>query len=143
MKTVREKLIEDRSKIVTVEGFSLSMHLQLYLLLCVYKTRLSFKAGRAQAKLPASTIMSVTNKKKTRLPPQGRLVQRPSTRFVRHWCDSPPVVSSCPARSGLFLRVLVGEASSSWLGVVPSGKLTGRELVAELDGRELAQFCRK
>lgn len=38
---------------------------------------------------------------------------------------------------------MLGVGSSSWLGAVPSGKLTGRELVMELDGCETAQFCKK
>lgn len=42
-----------------------------------------------------------------------------------------------------MLQALFWVVSSSWLGVDASGKLTGRELVTELDGREMAQFCER
>lgn len=57
------------------------------------------------------------------------------------WLDcSPPFLSSSFSEDEI---VLVGVASSSLLGVVPSGRLTGRELVTELDGRELAKFWKE
>lgn len=55
---------------------------------------------------------------------------------------SPLFLASSLCKAGVVLQTFVGVASSSWLGALPRGKLTGRELVTELDGRELAQFCK-
>lgn len=61
-----------------------------------------------------------------------------------YWFDlSPEFFASSFPTAEVGLQMALGVASSSWLGVLPSGKLTGRELVTELDGRELAQFCEK
>lgn len=57
--------------------------------------------------------------------------------------DSPVVLTSSFSESEVVLQALFWVVSSSWLGVDASGKLTGRELVTELDGREMAQFCEK
>lgn len=57
------------------------------------------------------------------------------------WTDCLPLVLfSSITKLGVLLH---GQVSSSWLGVVPRGKLTGRELVTELEGRELAQFYKR
>lgn len=57
--------------------------------------------------------------------------------------DSPVVLTSSFSESEVVLQALLGGVSSSWLGVDGRGKLTGRELVTELDGREMAQFCER
>lgn len=56
--------------------------------------------------------------------------------------DSPVVFTSSFSESEVVLQALFWVVSS-WLGVDASGKLTGRELVTELDGREMAQFCER
>lgn len=56
---------------------------------------------------------------------------------------SPVVLTSSFPESEVVLQALLRGFSSSWLSVDGRGKLTGRELVTELDGREMAQFCEK
>lgn len=68
---------------------------------------------------------------------------RPLAFSLSEFEDSPVVLTSSFSESEVVLQALFWVVSSSWLGVDASGKLTGRELVTELDGREMAQFCEK
>lgn len=91
-------------------------------------------------------IFSVEAKFGASLKFPGKTKNRGGKPFAFSLCqfeDSPVVRTSSFSESEVVLQALFWVVSSSWLGVDASGKLTGRELVTELDGREMAQFCEK
>lgn len=74
---------------------------------------------------------------------QKKKEEKPLTFSLSQFEDLPVVFTSSFSGSEVVLQALFWVVSSSWLGVDASGKLTGRELVTELDGREMAQFCER